>query len=243
MQATNAQDEQKKTEEMILRIKNGEDGLRDVLIQDNWKHIMYLVSKMTGKVAYDSYEFSVALQAFNEAIDTYDTAKNAGFSSFSNLVVNRRIIDYMRSMGKYKNEYPETYFEKDGESKVLDIPDQAQQIQLRDVEIQEEILKFSRDLQSFGISYPDLDRISPKHKETRLLCASMAKMLIDSTQLTDRLLAGRRLPVAELCAYFNLSRKTVERHRKYIITLCLVMVSDMEVIKSYLESFLKGETR
>ncbi len=242
MQVMDKQDRQKETEEMIARIKNGENQLRDVLIQDNWKHIMYLVSKMTGKVAYDSDEFSIALQAFNEAIDSYDAGKNSSFISFSNLVVNRRIIDYIRAAGKQRRELPETYFDRDTENKVLDIPDQAQQIQLRDVEIQEEILLFSRKLQSFGISYAELDRESPNHRETRHLCASMAKMLIDSAQLTERLLTGHRLPVVELCAYFNVSRKTVERHRKYIITLCLVMLSDMEVIKGYLDSFLKGES-
>ena len=242
MQATTTQNCIGEAEDVIARIKAGEDHLRDVLIQENWKHIMYIVSKMTGRVTHDSDEFSIALQAFNEAIDTYDTTKNAGFKSFSTLVINRRIIDYMRKNGKYRCEYPETYFTQEGDESILDIADQNQANQLRDVEIQEEILSFSNELKSFGISFADLDRLSPKHKETRLLCASIAKMLTGSVQLSERLVTGRRLPIAEICAYFNLSRKTVDSHRKYIITLYLVMVSDMDVLKSYLDSFLKGET-
>ncbi len=44
-------------------------------------------------------ELSIALMAFNEAIDGYDTSKGS-FLSFAKLVINRRLIDYLRKKTK-----------------------------------------------------------------------------------------------------------------------------------------------
>lgn len=66
---------------------------------------------MIGKPAKSSDEYSIALQAFNEAIDSFDMSYNVKFINFSSMVINRRVIDYIRKNKKYKSEYPFTYFE------------------------------------------------------------------------------------------------------------------------------------
>lgn len=60
-------------------------------------------------IAY-SDEFSIGLQAFNEALDAYQSDKGASFLYFAKMVINRRVIDYIRKK-KFNQEYPFTYFE------------------------------------------------------------------------------------------------------------------------------------
>jgi len=42
-----------------------------------------------------SDEYSIALIAFNEAIESYDLDKKTKFVSFSKQVIKRRLIDYL----------------------------------------------------------------------------------------------------------------------------------------------------
>jgi RNA polymerase sigma factor len=92
-------------EELIGHLRGGETEIREYLIKTYWDYIRSIVSRMTGR-ADTADEFSVALEAFNEAIDGFDSTKNPSFLSFAGLVINRRVIDYFRRNRKYSVEYP-----------------------------------------------------------------------------------------------------------------------------------------
>ena len=66
-------------EELIGRLRDGETEIREYLIKTYWYYIRSIVSRMTGRKADSTDEFSVALEAFNEAIDDFDAAKNPSF--------------------------------------------------------------------------------------------------------------------------------------------------------------------
>ena len=72
------------------------------------------------------------------------------------------------------------------------------------------------------------------------MCAAIAKKLHEDERLSARLDQDGRLPIAGLLAGFSLSRKTIEKNRKYIIALYLILKSDMEILKGYIESYIKG---
>ena len=228
-------------EELIRRIRNGENTLRDVLLEYYYNYIMAIVSKMIGKSAKSTDEFSIGLQAFHEAIDRFDETKNASFLYFAGLVINRRIIDYIRKANRSYAEYPFTYFEADDSENCIEkYAAQQPRIFTDRLEIQEELVQFRRDLSDFGITFEDLVRLAPKHLDTKLLCISVAKKLTESPELSDKLLIGKKLPIAEILSMFSLHRKTIENHRKYIIALFLILHSDMEIIKSYCSFLMKG---
>jgi len=50
----------------------------------------------------NSEEYSVALLAFNEAINAYDEEKHSNFLVFSEQVINRRLIDYKEKIIRIK---------------------------------------------------------------------------------------------------------------------------------------------
>lgn len=228
-------------EELILRLRNGESNLRDFLVEYYYNYILSIVTKMIGRPAKSTDEFSIGLQAFNEAIDRFDEKKNVSFLYFAGLVINRRIIDYIRKSTRFHAEYPFTYFEaRDNESCIERYAKEQSQTFTDKLEIQEEILQFKKDLLNYGITFEDLVRLAPKHLDTKLLCILVAKKLIESTKLSEKLVMDKKLPMVELLSVCNLNRKTIENHRKYIIALFLVLRSDMEIIKSYSSFLLKG---
>ena len=228
-------------EEYIRRIRNGETTLRDVLIEYYYSYILAIVSRMIGKPAQSSDEFSIGLQAFQEAIDRFDETRNVSFLNFAGIVINRRIIDYIRKTNRNYAEYPFSYFEaNDNESFIEKYAFRQPRIFTEKLEIQEELIQFKQDLSAFGITFEDLVRLAPKHLDTKLLCISVAKKLTESAELSDKLMTGKKLPIAEILAVFRLHRKTIENHRKYIIALFLILRSDMEIIKGYCSFLLKG---
>ncbi len=228
-------------EEVILRLRGGEIHLRNILVEQYQNYILAIVSKMIGKPADLSDEYSIGLQAFNEAIDGFDVSKNVNFLYYAGLVINRRVIDYIRQNKRYQLEYPFTYFEANDNDNYLEKYYASQSSTFTDkYEIQEEILNFKNRLCSYGITFEDLVHITPKHLDTKLLCLHIANKLSITKELSERLESEKRLPINELLNVFHLNRKTIENHRKYIIALYLVLNSNLEIIKSYSSFLLKG---
>lgn len=228
-------------EELIDRLRDGESEIREYLIKTYWDYIRSIVSRMTGRKADSTDEFSVALEAFNEAIDDFDIAKNPSFLSFAGLVINRRVIDYFRKNKKYGVEYPFSSLSGDDRDDDYEPAGFHPPLLLTErFEIQDEILSFKQSLMAFGISFDDLILSAPKHTDSRAMCAAVAKKLHEDRRLSAKLNEDGRLPIAGLLAGFSLSRKTLEKNRKYIIALYLILQSDMEILKGYIESYIKG---
>jgi RNA polymerase sigma factor len=98
--------------EIIQKIKDGDVLLRNKFIDDYKPFILKCVYKLVGKKdnLVQSDEYSIALIAFNEALDSYDSDKNTLFISFSKEIIRRRIIDYLRSTKKNNMTLPFSYF-------------------------------------------------------------------------------------------------------------------------------------
>lgn len=233
--------ENSNSEELIERIKNGENNLREKIIQIYQNYIISFVSKMIGKPAKSSDEYSIALQAFNEAIDSFDMSYNVKFINFSSMVINRRVIDYIRKNKKYKSEYPFTYFEaNENENFVENITSSQPSIFTEKMEIQEEIDIFKSQLKVFGISLEDLVKLAPKHLDSKKMCISIAKYLCTDSNLSAKINTDKKLPIVEIVNHFNISRKTVEKNRKYIVALFLILKSGMDTIKGYIGFLSEG---
>ena len=70
---------------------------KNKIIQDHIPFIIKTVSDLTGRyVTLDDDEMSIALLAFNEAIDKYDNTKGA-FLAFARLVIRSRLLTYLQT--------------------------------------------------------------------------------------------------------------------------------------------------
>ena len=223
----------------VIKIKNGDNELKEKFIEKYKPYLLKIISSTLGRFIdpESSEEYSVGLMAFNEAIDGFDPDKSTSFTSYCNVVVNHRIIDYIRKRNKDKNVIPFSYFEdkNDFEEKYL-ISDSHYQYE--NIEVKEEILLFQKQLKQFGITLEDLVVHSPKHRDSRELYISIARILAENEELYNKMLQKRCIPLSELMSFVNVHRKTIERNRKFIIAVSLVLRSGFEEIKQF---FRKNE--
>lgn len=230
----------------IKKIKNGDDQLREKLINDYKPYIIKVISKTTGRYVdlENNEEFSIGLMAFNEAIDCFDANKYSGFLSFAQTVIKRRLIDYIRKNEKNSKVYPLTYFYNDKneiensfEEKYLIVDSSSQ---FSNIENKEEIALFIKKLNDFGIELKDLVKSVPKHMDSKRLSISIARVLVENKDLSEKLERKKNIPMVDLMKLVVVNHKTIERNRKFIISVYLILTSNLEVMQGYVENIEKG---
>jgi RNA polymerase sigma factor len=232
--------------DIVKKIKSGDNQLKEVLINDYKPFIIKVVSKTIGKYVdlENSEEFSIGLIAFNEAIECYNEDKSPSFLSFAETVIKRRIIDYIRSNYKNSKVYPFTYFEnEDNEDKKSFeenclIVDSSSQFD--NIEVKEEIILFTKKLGEYGIKLKDLVESVPKHMDSKRLSIKIARILAENKELSEKLEKKKNIPMVDLLKLVNVNHKTVERNRKFILAVYVILNSKLDVLKSYIENVEKG---
>jgi RNA polymerase sigma factor len=230
--------------QLIIKIQQGDQELKNQFIGRYQPFIIKTVSRFLGHKYInitDSDEFSIGLIAFDEAINCYDPGKNHNFFDFAKQVIKRRIINYWVTNQKHRGaEYPFEYFQKDDDDFLERIPDQTVNF-TQSYETKEEILSFKNRLADFGITLKDLVGCAPKHQDSKLLAISLARVIAGNEELFRQMIERKVLPMQGLLKMVKVNQRTLERHRKYIIAVCLILHSDLEILKSYLnQSFSKG---
>lgn len=222
--------------EIIRRIKDGDNLLRNKFIDDFKPFILKCVSQLVGKKndLTQSDEYSIALIAFNEAIESYDLDKKTKFVSFSKQVIKRRLIDYLRSTKKNNMTLPFSYFNNNENSFEEEYLYDAGSDYCSYYDAKEEIKNLELRMHEYKLSIEDLIDSSPKHRDTRILCLNVAKIIVDNELLYKRFVEKKTLPYNELRKHVSLCRRTLEKNRKFIIAMVLVMKSDLDVLKKYI---------
>ena len=232
-----------RVEDRVAAIQQGDHPLRNELITDYQPFVAKAVSRFAGRYidpARDD-EYSVALQAFNEAIDSYDPANGASFLHFAETVIRRRLIDHARKEQRHNVLIPYSSFETlDEEEYVMNPVEISQAIQLYDEqqraeERRSEIVELNRKLQEFGISFRDLVETSPKHADSRQVLIAIGRLLAQDESLMEQLEARKQLPIKELLDRVSVSRKTLERNRKYLIAVAVIHSGNFPYLSDFLQ--------
>ena len=98
----------------------------------------------------------------------------------------------------------------------------------------EKRLHFSAQLASFGLSLGDIADSCPRQDRTLAACQKALAFAIEYPELLDQLVQTKKLPLAQLCAGAGVERKTLERHRKYMIAILLAYTNGFEIIRGHL---------
>jgi len=233
-------------EDTVIAIQQGNLQLHNELIESYKPFIAKTVSSVCKRYIYESDdEFSIGLIAFNEAIQKYCPEKGNSLISFAEVLIKRRVIDYIRAQAKHQN----LSFELGGdleeeESSSSTIEDELslenyrkkKEEQLR----REEINQFIKVLQEFELSFQDLIDHTPKHADARKNAMVVAQILAEDQKLKDSLLEKKRLPIKQLEDSVSISRKTIERNRKYIIAISLILIGDYLYLREYIKGVLEA---
>lgn len=209
------------------------------LINDYKPFIASVVQKQTGKfVQYGvDDELSIGLLAFEEAIRAYKEDKGA-FLSFAENVIRRRLIDYSRKEGRHSNVIPLSSFYNEEDDKSIDITEKEAVQTFNYGQVKEnrkyEIQEIQKELKEWGISFFELQEVSPKHSETRAIYKEIVYCVINNQELLDMLKTKKYLPIAEIEKITGIHRKKIERARKFVIAMIIILTGDYRHIQSFI---------
>ena len=218
-------------EEKVSEAKTNHKACNELIHEYN-NFILSVTSKVTGKfVTEHDDEASVAIIAFHEAIQKYESDKGK-FLSFAALMIKSRLIDYMRKEYKTAKVIPFSSLsqtDEDGGEVEFDVEDKNYEGN----DIKYEIESLTEELKVHGISFLDLSKVSPKSKKTRRGCFKIINYILSQPQLITELKKSDTLPIKSILENIDVNRKTIERHRKYIIAGLIILTGNYYYIAEY----------
>lgn len=180
-------------------------------------------------------EWAISIEAFYQAVQQYSYEKGS-FLGFAKMIISRRLIDYFRSESKYRAEIlvsPSAFTGESAEGEeTLRIP--AQSINERENVLKDEIEAANTQFASYGFSFYDLIRSSPKSKKTKDACNSVISYLASSAILICEMQRSKVLPLKMIEQNTGIPRKIMERHRKYIIAAVEIASGEYPGLSEYI---------
>ena len=238
--------------QVIAQVQQGQGSTREEIIRRYLPFVLKITSQLCKryvKLGVDD-EVSIALMAFNEALDKYDLTQKTSFFAFAESVIKRRIIDFFRKKSKENNEIPWSAMVQDEDDRNTTYQldrltwDQACSHQFEEeirVKRREEILEYQKQLEYYGITMQDLVEASPKHQDARIAAYEVARLISENERFRKYLQKTRALPMKELETEVKVSRKTLERQRKYIIAITVILTGEFYFLEDYLEGLKGGQ--
>ena len=172
-------------------------------------------------------ELSVAMFAFYETMTVYNPDRGP-FLPLAAAGIRNRLIDYFRKEQKH------TLLEKTdpGVDDISDYQDLAA--------AQSEIETFSAELAGFGLSLTDVADSCPRQERTLDACMKVLDYAKKHPELLEQMIRSRKLPLSQLALGSGAEKKTLERHRKYLIAILLAFTNGFEIIRGHLSQMKKG---
>ncbi|GEN53064.1 RNA polymerase sigma factor SigI [Halobacillus faecis] len=228
-------------DEQVASAKQGDDDARNEMLKQYQPFIAKSVSEVCKRYIDPKKddEFSIGLLAFNEAIQSYSCDKGSSFLSFARLVIKRKVIDYIRNEQKrvQVTSLDEDFHDEDQMENPVEISAAKEKFQLETEawHRKEEILEFQAQLQKYKLSFDELIDASPKHRDARESAVQVARLVYEDEFLCSQVIDKGRLPIKDLVDRVDVSKKTLERNRKFIIALVLILNGDYVYLKDYLK--------
>ena len=228
-------------QQRVQEAKNNDDAI-DALIADYLPYIKSEASKVIGHtVTEQDDEFSIALIGFHDAIKSYSETRGA-FLKYASVVIRRRLIDHYRKEKRHTEQIsadkPISYgSEVAVRDTIQNDLDEYSIIDIRDA-TRQEIIELTQQLQSFGLSLVDIVDNCPKQDRTLASCHKALVYARSNPELITTMKRTKKLPLASLTLGSGVERKTLERHRKYLMALLLIYSNGYEIIRDHLKQVL-----
>ncbi|WP_442601705.1 RNA polymerase sigma-I factor [Paenibacillus sp. KN14-4R] len=233
-------------QDILQRSRDGDHAEREQLIHQYRPFIIRTVSHVCKRqIGWNDDEASIGLIAFNESIDRYNPNHDKSFDNFAYMIIRNRLIDEFRKNGKISqtehlmweshDEFESTTHEISSSLEVYEREQSA-------TDLAHELITYDEILQDYGILLEELEACSPTHRDTRERLIEIAKHFHEQPTLMAYLERTKHLPIKEMMPYVGVSKKTLERNRKYLIALILIFSCDEFIhIRSTVSFIGKGE--
>jgi len=197
---------------------------------------------MTRLCTEQDDEYSIAMMAFYEAIMGYEKSRGT-FLSYAAMLIRSRLIDHSRKEARHQGHlslHQENGSEDD--RLLLDTlaedRDHFEESAHREA-TRQEIQELSRVMADFGITFADVADNCPRQERTMEACGRAIRYAGENPLLLEQLLQTRKLPLRQLAQGSGAERKTLERHRKYVLAMLLIQTNGYEIIRGHLYRVLK----
>lgn len=227
-------------EELVLEIQEGDQEKQHYLLKSYRPFMVKTISQVCKRYINPEQddEFSIGLSAFNDAIFLYTPTKGASFLSFAKLIVTRKVIDYIRYQSRRQHAVSLDYFyDEETMENTAEVAVVVKQYQdaVHTRNRREETYEYSEKLKEYNLSFYELTKVAPKHRDTRDNAIQIARKLVADDELREYVETKKKLPIKKLKPHVNVSKKTLERNRKYILAMFIVLNSNFLYLKEYLK--------
>lgn len=217
----------------------------DRLVRQYMGFIKAETGKFSGRVAVEGRddELSIAMLAFYETILAYDKSRGA-FLPLAAIAIRNRLIDFVRRESRCPAVSCDTP-PADGAVAVKDtLSDENDRVagSADRLSAQKEIAEFAARLADFGLTLSDVADNCPRQERTMAACLGALEWAKANKRALSELEKTKKLPLAEISAGSGVARKTLERHRKYLVAIMLAYTNGFEIIREHLKQ-MKGGTR
>lgn len=203
------------------------------------------VSRFLGRPVDDKTddEYSIGMIAFYEALRGYNENRGA-FLSYASLTIKSRLIDNMRKevrhLGVLSLDAPLCEDDEPVINSIVDAKNEQSEYELS-LATKDEIEELSAKLKEFGVSLSDVADNCPRQKKTLDACRSALEYAKKDKKVFDDFLRTKRLPLARISKGCSVERKTLERHRKYLVALFLIQTNGYEILRGHIKHVMEGE--
>lgn len=209
----------------------------DALIAKYVPFIRAEASRFLKRICTESDdEFSIAMIAFHEAILSYNRFRGS-FLAYAATVIRSRLTDEFRKEQRHHGHLSlDTDSGEDNCSlleRVADTRDYFEESHNLEA-TQQEIAELSAVMADFGVSFADVADHTPKQARTLRTCLRAIRYAIENRELLEQLLQTKQLPMRQLTEGAGCDRKTLERHRKYVLAMLLIQTNGYEIIRGHL---------
>jgi RNA polymerase sigma factor len=202
----------------IDQVKNQID-LRNQFIHDYTPFVIKHVSEI--KHAYvcvrNDDEFSIALIAFNEAIDRYEISKGH-FLSFARIVIESRLKNYWEK---------EKHHQHDDISNVEVAAPSDEDLHL-------ELIAYENELSYFGLSFEDLSNHMPKHTDTKEAALNIAQEIALNAFIMTQVYIKKSLPVTLVSKSLKIGLKMIKNNKIFILGTSIIFYKKFDKIENWL---------
>lgn len=218
----------------------------DELIRDYLPFIKSETSKIVDRMVVESFddEVSIAMLGFHDAINSYSKIRGK-FLTYASVVMKRRVIDFLRKENRHLKviSLDKTVSEEGDKTLIDDIvspDDDYNEIEIRDA-TRKEIEILISELEEFDLSLTDVSDNSPKERGTLKAIGSAIDYCKKNPDIINDLKRTKRLSLTKISDATGVSKKTLERHRRYLVTLLLIYSNGFEIIRGHLKQVLPQE--
>jgi RNA polymerase sigma factor len=228
--------------EKIILAKDDKQSLNQ-LINEYMPFIKKSVSGVFLKNQMRQDFLTAAMLGFIQSVKSYNEDKGL-FISYAQIVIRNRLINAAKKEAAIQR--PLSSIAAGSQNNERDIQEyEAAERQYNDLvarkEAQMEIGELNRSFAQWGFSWSDLLKCCPKQSRSRSSCHEVVHALIADKKLLTEMLKTGKLPIKRVCALTGKSEKMLEKYRRYISALVLIIEGDYPYIHSFLPQFFDKE--